>query len=87
MPGKRASPVRREAVRKGPVHGTSLAAHPTARRVRREAARKSPHPYRIRGLAVQLTLLNLLDPRAGLAEADAGAPHVLVVRTPHRGLT
>ena len=34
MPGKRASPVRREAVRKGPVRGTSLAAHPTARVVR-----------------------------------------------------
>jgi hypothetical protein len=40
-PGKRASPVRREAVRKGPF-GTSLAAHPTARWVRREAARKRP---------------------------------------------
>jgi hypothetical protein len=25
--------------------------------------------------------VNLVDPHAGLAEADAGAPHVLVVRT------
>jgi hypothetical protein len=29
----------------------------------------------------------LIDPHAGLAAQDAGAPHVLVVRTPHRGLT
>jgi transposase len=38
-------------------------------------------------LAADETPVNLLDPRAGLAEADAGAPHVLVVRTPHAGLT
>jgi transposase len=38
-------------------------------------------------LAADETPVNLLDPRAGLAAADAGAPHVLVVRTPHRGLT
>jgi transposase len=38
-------------------------------------------------LAADETPVNLVDPRAGLAEADAGAPHVLVVRTPHRGLT
>ena len=38
-------------------------------------------------LAADETPVNLLDPRAGLAEADAGAPHVLVVRTPNRGLT
>jgi transposase len=38
-------------------------------------------------LAADETPVNLLDPRAGLAEQDAGAPHVLVVRTPHRGLT
>jgi hypothetical protein len=38
-------------------------------------------------LAADEIPVNLLDPRAGLAEADAGAPHVLVVRTPHRGLT
>jgi transposase len=38
-------------------------------------------------LAADETPVNLLDPHAGLAEADAGAPHVLVVRTPHRGLT
>ena len=31
--------------------------------------------------------MNVLDSRAGLAEDDAGAPHVLVVRTPRRGLT
>jgi hypothetical protein len=38
-------------------------------------------------LAADETPVNLLDPRAGLAEQDAGAPHVLVVRTPHAGLT
>ena len=38
-------------------------------------------------LAADETPVNLVDPHAGLAEADAGAPHVLVVRTPHRGLT
>jgi transposase len=38
-------------------------------------------------LAADETPVNLLDPAAGLAEEDAGAPHVLVVRTPHRGLT
>jgi transposase IS66 family protein/uncharacterized protein DUF6444 len=38
-------------------------------------------------LAADETPVNLLDPRAGLADADAGAPHVLVVRTPHAGLT
>jgi hypothetical protein len=38
-------------------------------------------------LAAGETPVNLLDPRAGLAEEDAGAPHVLVVRTPRRGLT
>ena len=38
-------------------------------------------------LAADETPVNLLDPHAGLAEEDAGAPHVLVVRTPHRGLT
>jgi transposase len=38
-------------------------------------------------LAADETPVNLLDPHAGLAEQDAGAPHVLVVRTPHRGLT
>ena len=42
MPGKRASPVRREAVRKGPFHGTSLAADPTARRVRRAVRGNGP---------------------------------------------
>ena len=38
-------------------------------------------------LAADETPVNLLDPHAGLADEDAGAPHVLVVRTPHRGLT
>jgi transposase len=38
-------------------------------------------------LAADETPVNLTDPHAGLAEADAGAPHVLVVRTPHAGLT
>jgi hypothetical protein len=38
-------------------------------------------------LAADETPVNLLDPHAGLAEKDAGAPHVLVVRTPHAGLT
>jgi transposase len=38
-------------------------------------------------LAADETPVNLVDPQAGLAEADAGAPHVLVVRTPHAGLT
>ena len=38
-------------------------------------------------LAADETPVNLLDPRAGLTEDEAGAPHVLVVRTPHRGLT
>jgi transposase len=38
-------------------------------------------------LAADETPVNLLDARAGLAKEDAGAPHVLVVRTPHRGLT
>ena len=38
-------------------------------------------------LAADETPVNLLDPHAGLAEQDAGAPHVLVIRTPHRGLT
>lgn len=38
-------------------------------------------------LAADETPVNLLDPAAGLAEEDAGAPHVLVVRTPRRGLT
>jgi hypothetical protein len=33
------------------------------------------------------TPVNLIDPHAWLAGQDAGAPHVLVVRTPHRGLT
>jgi hypothetical protein len=32
-------------------------------------------------LAADGTPVNLVDPRAGLAEADAGAPHVLVIRT------
>ncbi len=57
MPGKRASPVRREAVRKGPVHGTSLAAHPTARggsdrgSLEKDppSAGTSPAAYRCRG--------------------------------------
>jgi hypothetical protein len=38
-------------------------------------------------LAADETPVNLTDPHAGLAEEDAGAPHVLVVRTPRRGLT
>jgi transposase len=38
-------------------------------------------------LAADETPVNLIDPHAGLAQDDAGAPHVLVVRTPHRGLT
>jgi transposase len=38
-------------------------------------------------LAADETPVNLIDDRAGLAEEAAGAPHVLVVRTPHRGLT
>jgi hypothetical protein len=38
-------------------------------------------------LAADETPVNLLDPRAGLAKDEAGAPHVLVVRTPHAGLT
>jgi transposase len=38
-------------------------------------------------LAADETPVNLTDPHAGLAEQDAGAPHVLVVRTPYRGLT
>ena len=38
-------------------------------------------------LAADETPVSLADPHAGLAEEDAGAPHVLVVRTPHRGLT
>jgi hypothetical protein len=38
-------------------------------------------------LAADETPVNLVDPHAGLAEEDAGAPHVLVVRTPYRGLT
>jgi transposase len=38
-------------------------------------------------LAADETPVNLLDPAAGLAEEDAGAPHVLVVRTPRAGLT
>jgi hypothetical protein len=38
-------------------------------------------------LAADETPVNLIDPHAGLAEADVGAPHVLVVRTPHAGLT
>jgi transposase len=38
-------------------------------------------------LAADETPVNLIDPAAGLAGEDAGAPHVPVVRTPHRGLT
>ena len=38
-------------------------------------------------LAADETPVNLIDDRAGLAEEDAGAPHVLVIRTPHHGLT
>jgi transposase len=38
-------------------------------------------------LAADETPVNLIDAGAGLDEGEAGAPHVLVVRTPHRGLT
>jgi transposase len=38
-------------------------------------------------LAADETPVKLIDLHAGLAKADAGAPHVLVVRTPHAGLT
>jgi len=38
-------------------------------------------------LAADETPVSVLDSGAGLAEEEAGAPHVLVVRTPHRGLT
>ena len=38
-------------------------------------------------LAADETPVNLVDPHAGIAEDEAGAPHVLVIRTPHRGLT
>ena len=38
-------------------------------------------------LAADETPVNLLDPAAGLSEDDAGAPHVLVIRTPRAGLT
>jgi|HubBroStandDraft_6_1064221.scaffolds.fasta_scaffold26819_3 transposase len=38
-------------------------------------------------LAADETPVNLIDPHAGLAQDDAGTPHVLAVRTPHRGLT
>jgi transposase len=38
-------------------------------------------------LAADETPVNLLDPHAGLEEDKAGAPHVLVVRTPRAGLT
>ena len=38
-------------------------------------------------LGADETPVNLLDRHAGLAGQDAGAPHVLVVRTPHAGLT
>jgi Transposase IS66 family len=38
-------------------------------------------------LAADETPVNLTDPQAGLAEEDARAPHVLVIRTPHKGLT
>ena len=38
-------------------------------------------------LAADETPVNLTDPHAGLAAEDAGAPHVLVARTPRRGLT
>jgi hypothetical protein len=50
-----------------------------------------PDKEEVRGLTrprcTDETPVNLLDPHAGLAAEDAGAPHVLVVRTPHRGLT
>jgi transposase len=38
-------------------------------------------------LAADETPVNLIDAHAGLAAEDAGAPHVLVVRTPRAGLT
>ena len=38
-------------------------------------------------LAADETPVNLLDPAAGLTDDDAGAPHVLVIRTPRAGLT
>jgi len=38
-------------------------------------------------LAADETPVNLIDDRAGLAGPEAGAPHVLLVRTPHRHLT
>jgi transposase len=38
-------------------------------------------------LAADETPVNLIDAQAGLAEDEAGAPHVLVIRTPHRHLT
>jgi hypothetical protein len=38
-------------------------------------------------LSADETPVNLLDPHAGLAGEHAGAPHVLVVRTPRAGLT
>ena len=38
-------------------------------------------------LAADETPVNLLDRHAGLDAGEAGAPHVLVVRTPHAGLT
>ena len=38
-------------------------------------------------LAADETPVNLIDPQPGWPSEDAGAPHVLVVRTPHRGLT
>jgi transposase len=38
-------------------------------------------------LAADETPVNVLDCAAGLEPDEAGAPHVLVVRTPHRGLT
>jgi transposase len=38
-------------------------------------------------LAADETPVNLLDRHAGLDQDEAGAPHVLVVRTPHAGLT
>lgn len=38
-------------------------------------------------LAAYETPVSLADPHAGLAERDAGAPHVLVVRASHKGLT
>jgi hypothetical protein len=37
-------------------------------------------------LAADETPVNLLDRPAGLDQDEAGAPHVLVVRTPHAGL-